>query len=799
MKIGRTALVLLATVLLPGTGHAQLSWASSGPGGGGAFASPSVGAGGSVIIGSDLAGAYRASIFYGEYVWSPIGVANGLLSTHVDAVVHHPSLDGTVFLGTDNGIYRSTDCEAGLAASDFIMPPGPCTFTHTPLSALVTALGIVSSGTASSTTVYAAGINGWCNAGPHIWRSTDNGVTWTERTATGLPSNANIMAIRVQPGNASVIIAISAASRFTGCEPNFTTQAPNRAFISTNGGTSFTPLVIPPSNNQLEQADAVSSGSWAYIEDVKFDKANTSKLWATVTANPSNANHWAIDGELWMSSGSAGVGQNFQKQSTGHTGQLWPLTNGNVRVIDLRRQRPWDNGENGVWAWSITTSTWTRVTDDAEYSSWTRGWSGTAVTYRGSLNGSLHTITPVNNTNLWWVDLQFAYQTADNGNLFEQKFTKASSPPYASTGIDNAVPAILVRSGSAMYAGYLDMGCWVSENPRAFEPTWTDCNGPKSVTSASSWNGPWNGYGGNTTGIAPDPNTAGVLWAVHSPSNGGSGPHKVAKSTDSGVTWTDSTFNLGTFTGSRAITDLLVDAPTSATRVLWAIGGNRLYKLPAGSNSWELVINPCNDGLMVFAKKGTVFLAGGSAGLCYSGDGGATWTRSNLNGQFFYGPGVDTLWSCDDKHVGVSDIAFHPTNSLIAWLTVVEPIYGESSTQGGLFKTVDGGATWTPVSSFAPAPFGRNFTRTVAVSPANANIIVVGTSTATTCGGYRIRQAGESGMGAWISRNGGATWSLENSGLAWPFVTRMRFTGSATPRLWAASPGMGLVYSATSP
>jgi hypothetical protein len=30
-------------------------------------------------------------------------------------------------------------------------------------------------------------------------------------------------------------------------------------------------------------------------------------------------------------------------------------------------------------------------------------------------------------------------------------------------------------------------------------------------------------------------------------------------------------------------------------------------------------------------------------------------------------------------------------------------------------------------------------------------------------------------------------------------VTRMRFTGGATPRLWAVSPGIGIVYSTTSP
>lgn len=787
MKIRRAALILLATILLPGTADAELSWRSSGPGGGGALASPSVSVGGSVIIGSDLAGAYRSTD--GGASWSALSVNNGLHSTHIDAVVHHPSMDGTVFLGADNGIYRSTNCTTS--------PAGACTFTHTPLSALVTALGIASSGAASPTTVYAAGINGWCRAGPHIWRSTDNGVTWSERKADGLPANANIMAIRVQPGHPDVIVAISAASRFTGCSPNFTTQAPNRAFLSTNGGGTFTPLIVPSQASHLQQTDGAS----AYVEDVKFDQADSGKLWATVTPNPSHANHWMMDGELWMSTGSSGVGRAFQLQSTGRTGQLWPLSTGRVRVIDLRRQRPWNAGENGVWEWNPAAATWARITTDAEYSAWTRGWSGSAVTYNQSLNGALHTITPVNDSILWWVDLQFAYRTNNSGKLFEQAFTTGSGA-YASTGIDNAVPAILVRSplqDDVMFAGYLDMGCWVSKNARGITPTWTDCNGPKSTDINSPWNGAWKGYGGNTTGIAPDPRTAGVLWAVHASDQSRPGAYKIGKSENSGLNWTDETYNLSALTGGRPITDLLVDAPTPDTRVLWAIGGNRLYKLIAGNDTWAEVATPCSGGLMVFAKMESVFLAGGAAGLCYSANAGATWRRSDLNGQALYWPGVSTWWSCSDEHAGVSDIAFDPTDSKRAWVTVADPRNTQSSSLAGLFKTNDGGASWKRVNSFAPAPYGRNFTRTVAVSPVDPNVVVVGSSTATACGGYRIPRAGQSGTGAWISRDGGAKWNLENSGLAWPFVTRMRFTGSVTPRLWAVSPGMGVVFSTTSP
>lgn len=87
----------------------------------------------------NLGGAYRSTD--GGISWTVIGAGNRLYSTHVDAVVDHPSLDGTVFLGTDNGVYRSTNCT----------PAGDCTFTLTrfensagkKVNRLVTALGII--------------------------------------------------------------------------------------------------------------------------------------------------------------------------------------------------------------------------------------------------------------------------------------------------------------------------------------------------------------------------------------------------------------------------------------------------------------------------------------------------------------------------------------------------------------------------------------------------------------------------------------------------------------------------------
>ena len=125
--------------------------------------------------------------------------------------------------------------------------------------------------------------------------------------AAGLPLNANIMAIRVFKSDPNVIVAISAESRWTGgsptdCGGTYPTKAPNRAYISTDGGAAFSPISIPATDPEFQQTDNISEGSWAYIEDVKFDKKDPRKLWATITPTPvPDVSTWEMDGELWMS------------------------------------------------------------------------------------------------------------------------------------------------------------------------------------------------------------------------------------------------------------------------------------------------------------------------------------------------------------------------------------------------------------------------------------------------------------------------------------------------------------------
>jgi hypothetical protein len=837
-KLIAAAVAGLSLISAPELAQAALQWTSSGPGGGGAFAGAAVSSGGTnVFVPSDLGGIYWST--NSGVSWTAIGKSNGLDTTHVDAVALHPSIDGTVFVGAQAGIYRSVNCT--------IVPAGICTFSKLNLpssnpNTLVTAVATASAGTASATTVYAAGIDGWCNDGPHLWKSTDNGSNWIAATATGIPSNANIMAIRVQPGNANNIIAVSARSRFTGCGAlsQFPVEAPNRAFKSIDGGNSFTPVWISTGVAQLLQSDSISTGSWAYIDDMKFDKANPSKIWATVSVNPSVANCWDANlGELWSSAGALGFANDFVWRSNGAIGQLWPLSTGNIRAIDLCRQNPWNGGVNGVWEFNATSNAWTRITTDNNYLNWGRGWfsepafvgqvnaPGLANGPGASLNGNLHTITPVDDTTLWWTDHQFAFKTIDGGHLFNQQFTNATSSvpvSYYSKKIDNAVPGVLAPSPlqpDTLYAGYFDMGCWRSQDasPTWSNPSWINCNGPKSIGPdylPSNWNGGWKGYGGNTTAIAPDPAVLGTLWMVQSSINsaqGSANTYKIAKTVDSGVTLIDQTFDLNAVAkaDNRAVTDLMVQA-TGSSRRLWAIANNRLFKLENGATSWTRVTTLCDTGggLMVMAQKGTQMIVGGGSGVCRSTDSGATWpnpkwtppwTGNSANTWWLEGQNINSVYT---KYVGVTDFAFHPSNNQIAWMTVIVPNSGAIEPNAGLYKTINGGQTWAKVTTLpAVAAIGMNYARTVAVSPANANILVVGNSTALTSGGLSLPN---NPTGAWVSSNGGATtlgWSSapENAGLVYPFITRLRFTsstiGGAAPRLWGISPGQGLVFSAS--
>ncbi len=351
------------------------------------------------------------------------------------------------------------------------------------------------------------------------------------------------------------------------------------------------------------------------------------------------------------------------------------------------------------------------------------------------------------------------------------------------------------------------MGCWRTNTALASEEAlgWQDCNGPKAQLEQgkplawSGLNGWWEGYGGDTTAIAPDPEDAKTVWAVHAPHKETTGApergfYKIAKSSDGFAHWDELTFNLNDLDGAAAVTALVVQPSDQGQRKLWVLAGGRVYTLPDGAAAWSPVsAGACDGSAQVMALKASAFLIGGADGVCFSRDGGATWHwwRNTMS----FGAPQPVWWgSWDNGARGVTDFAFDPSDTRHVWMTVMEPDYANSFNQAGLYQSRDGGESWVKVKGLADGPFEGNFMRTVTVNPVDPNMIVVGTSSALTAGGYfpKARR-----MGVFASRDGGKSWSKrpENTGLAWPFMTKLRFTGGPRPRLFGISPGQGVVFT----
>ncbi|MGB2962950.1 MAG: hypothetical protein WBB69_03095 [Anaerolineales bacterium] len=107
-------------------------------------------------------------------------------------------------------------------------------------------------------------------------------------------------------------------------------------------------------------------------------------------------------------------------------------------------------------------------------------------------------------------------------------------------------------------------------------------------------------------------------------------------------------------------------------------------------------------------------------GVIVSQDGGSNWV--NITGKEF-------------QDLPVTDLSIDSTDANIVY----------AATQGGLFKTIDGGTSWTPIPSLS----GGEPVRTVGLSPADPQRIL----------------AGVQSRGLYLTEDGGVTWRQVTAGL----------------------------------
>lgn len=185
---------------------------------------------------------------------------------------------------------------------------------------------------------------------------------------------------------------------------------------------------------------------------------------------------------------------------------------------------------------------------------------------------------------------------------------------------------------------------------------------------------------------------------------------------------------------------------TMRGNVTEGLGG--MWRSDDGGRSWKniglkntkhivkIIVHPSNPNIAWVAAMGHLFGPNEDRGIYKTIDGGNTWNK--------------VLYV--NEQTGCSDIMMEPNNpsTLYAgtWHVIRTPYSMESGGEGsGLWKSIDGGETWTNISTKKGLPTGVWGIVTVTVAPSNTDKL------------YAMIENAKGGL--FVSNDAGETWDLQ--------------------------------------
>ncbi|HSK70137.1 MAG TPA: carboxypeptidase regulatory-like domain-containing protein [Pyrinomonadaceae bacterium] len=286
-----------------------------------------------------------------------------------------------------------------------------------------------------------------------------------------------------------------------------------------------------------------------------------------------------------------------------------------------------------------------------------------------------------------------------------------------------------------------------------------------SANAADSWSNDNDFEDFQIYQIAPSHQDENLLYAA--------AQNRVYRSADGGKNWVNITNNLPV---SSFIQTIAVN-PTNSLQVYVSPTSSVLYRSNDGGNTWALVSGAfTSSGISAIVfdpKDSNVIYLAGNGGVRKSTDGGATWASFNTglpsnvnvtalavnpqNSSIVYAgtmnqgmykstdgganwSAVNTGFSGENSNV-IRKLAIDPNNP-----SIVYTVAGNFYSSNVVFKTVNGGANWSPIFT---APFQTREIGAIAVSRTNSSQIYLG----LLRGGF------------FRSNDGGATWSRAQTGM----------------------------------
>ncbi|MEO5753180.1 MAG: glycoside hydrolase, partial [Chthoniobacterales bacterium] len=171
--------------------------------------------------------------------------------------------------------------------------------------------------------------------------------------------------------------------------------------------------------------------------------------------------------------------------------------------------------------------------------------------------------------------------------------------------------------------------------------------------------------------------------------------------------------------------------------------GDGIYKSTDAGKSWthlglrdaqqiaQIAVDPRNPDHLLVAVPGHPYGPNEERGIFFSTDGGKTFAK--------------TLYK--DENTGAADVQFDPSNAQIAYASLWEAREGPwenaewNGTNGGIFKSTDGGKTWKPLTKGLPNDVVQ---AQLAIAPSQPSTLLAAVATLDAGKLYRSDDAGES-------------------------------------------------------
>ena len=324
--------------------------------------------------------------------------------------------------------------------------------------------------------------------------------------------------------------------------------------------------------------------------------------------------------------------------------------------------------------------------------------------------------------------------TSNRGGAFVTKLDPTGSSLVYSTYITNEG----ITTGSAIAldsaANAHITGSTSSSDFPTVNALKTNSNFFKTTDAAANWNNQNSGLAGTVRTLAVAPNAPNTIYA--------STDTGIYRSTNGGTNWSK---RAGTGLSGSAANAMAVDPANSSIVYVGVFSG--LLKSTDGGDNWTTVVITPQAVLSVFSivfdpSTPSTMYVGGSTGVFKSTDNASTWNPQNNFGV--------------QGNPNVRALAIDPTSPS----TIYAGTFGN-----GLFKSTNGGGVWT-ASNTGMGGISPTFIGVVVIDPTNTSTIYTGHGTTPSGGGINK------------STNGGASWSPLTTGVPNDWINAMIVTSS---------------------